>query len=128
MSQIESQDTVETRLSPRFALPPMYTLVRVKLDGEDRFLRSGHAYDISNSGMRFELDEPLPPGTRVTVKAMLPGPAPVCFTATGAIVRLHDDSPEPGPARMAICFETFGPITDQTKLNQYLSQTAIRAA
>jgi len=118
----------ETRLTPRLRLAPMYTLLRVRRQGEKRFRWTGYIYDISRSGMRFELDEPLEPGTPVEVRAMLPGSQTTRFSASGRVVRLHDDADEPGPIRMGLQFEQFTTKEDRLKLTRYLSQSGRRAA
>jgi hypothetical protein len=67
----------EQRTSPRFKLPPMYTLLRARTASPEaldsfgpsaRYPWTGHVYDISTVGMRFELDHALPAGTRLEVR------------------------------------------------------------
>jgi hypothetical protein len=110
----------DARQAPRLALPPMYTLVRVRPRGEERFCWTGHIYDISASGMRFELDEALPPGTEIEVRAMLPGTPHTTFNAAGHVVRRHDDPEDVGPARMGMSFDGFSQGGDQRRLAEYL--------
>ena len=64
---------IEQRSVQRLKLPPMYTLVRVRPAGTQRYCWTGHIYDISAAGMRFDLDQVLESGTIVEVRAMLPG-------------------------------------------------------
>jgi hypothetical protein len=106
----------------------MYTLVRVRPKGADRYCWTGYIYDISASGMRFELDTALPPGTEVEMRAMLPGNEQITFHATGSVVRIHDDRDEPGPARMGLVFEKFTRHVDRTRLIGYLEGSGLRAA
>lgn len=117
----------ESRQSPRLKLPPMYTLVRVRAEGEERFRWTGYIYDISSSGMRFELDNALDTGTRVEVRAMLPGSPHTTFSAVGQIVRHHDDAEELGPRRMGVSFEQFAQPTDRRRLFAYLDARGIAA-
>lgn len=116
----------EQRLEPRLKLPVMYTLIRVRPAGEPHYRWTGHIYDISLSGMRFEIDEPLEPGTAIEIRAMLPGQRHTLFRAAGHIVRLHDDEPDPMPVRLAMRFDDFASTIDRHRLNTYLSDTGLR--
>ena len=118
----------ELRSAARLKLPAMYTLIRVRPVGEDRYRWTGHIYDVSESGMRFELDQPIDAGTRVEVRAMLPGSSHITFNATGRVVRLHDDSDDCGPVRMGMVFERFAHHSDQLRLSDYLSGASRKAA
>ncbi len=118
----------DARAEARLTLPAMYTLVRVRPVGAQRYRWTGHIYDISINGMRFELDAPLAPGQRVEIRAMLPGAEHTTIHATGRIIRLHDDSDEPGPARMGMTFESFAAATEQRKLEKYLATAPRQAA
>ncbi len=110
----------DARRAPRVKLSAMYTQVRVRPVGSRRYRWSGHIYDISTSGMRFELDAAIQPGTAVEIRAILPGSERPTVTATGRIVRLHGDADEPGPVRMAIAFDTFAHQTDRLRLDAYV--------
>ncbi|MEM7627268.1 MAG: PilZ domain-containing protein [Planctomycetota bacterium] len=118
----------ESRTFPRLKVPAMYSLVRARPAGGDRYLWTGHIYDVSLSGMRFELDHALEPGTAVEVRGILPGQAHVTFRATGTVVRFHDDNPELGPARMGMNFDSFHSETDQTRLTDYLGDHGLKIA
>src|SRR5690606_6562887 len=109
---------------PRVKLPAMYTLVRVRRVGDTRYRWTGYVYDISRSGMRFELDDAIEPGAMVQVRVMLPGPSTTMFTATGRVVRLHDDQGEPGPMRMGMTFDRFKSSQDSERLSAYINATA----
>ncbi len=87
-------NTLSQRTEPRLKLPAMYTLVRVRLAGEEYYRWTGHVYDVSLSGMRFELDEVITPGTEIEVRTMLPGHRHTLFRAFGRVVRIHDDEPK----------------------------------
>lgn len=118
----------ERRESPRYQLPAMYTLVRVRAKGNARYTWLGYIYDISQTGMRFELDSALQPGTEIEVRAMLPGFYHTTFQASGKVVRVHDDAECRGPMRMGMNFEGFARDSDRQRLNRYLSQPAMKKA
>jgi hypothetical protein len=112
----------ERRRHPRFSLPGMYTPVAVRLIDEGRFRWAGHAYDISEGGMRFELDRALEPGTCIVARIALPGgdeDDSVVF-AFGTIVWLEDED-DPAPYRMAAVFTRFAREGDRELLHERLS-------
>ncbi len=117
----------EARSNPRLRLPAMYTLLRVRHVGDQRYRWTGHIYDISQTGMRFELDAPLPAGTEVEVRGMLPGTHQITFHATGRIVRMHD-AEEVGPIRMGMTFTRFNHDIDRQRLNIYINHSGMQAA
>ena len=112
----------------RIALSAMYTFVRLRPPGTRRYPWSGHIYDISESGMRFEVDQVIDPGTEVEISAMLPGRVHRTLHAHGRVVRVHDDENEPGPIRMALAFSGFPRAADQQELSQYLDEAFQLAA
>ncbi len=119
----------EARNAPRLTLPAAYTLVRVKPEGAERYRWTGHIYDISLTGMRFELDAPLPPGSEVEVRGMLPGAQHTTFRATGQVVRIHDQAEaDGGPCRMALTFSKFQTSVDQRRLMDYLDTRGLALA
>lgn len=122
-----SAPAAELRRMPRLKVPAMYTLVRVRVEGEDRYRWTGHIYDISLTGMRFELDGPIDAGTRVEVRGMLPGHLHTLFRATGPVVRIHDEDGE-GPTRMGMAFESFGNPVDRRRLSAYIDDAGVRRA
>ena len=105
----------------------MYTLVRARPQGHPHFCWTGHVYDVSSIGMRFELDELIEPGTLIQVRAMLPGAKHITIEATGRVVRLHDDRDELGPMRMGMTFEHMAPL-HQVQLATYLSSAGLKEA
>ncbi len=109
------------RVAPRYKLDAAYTWVRVRRQGQRYFRLTGHAYDVSSSGMRFELDEALTPGQTVDVELMLPRSGTKRIRATGSIVRLHDPD-EVGPIRMGLQFSEMRQDADRQRLERYLSQ------
>lgn len=121
------QSVAESRQHPRLKLPAMYTLVRVRRQGQERYSWTGYIYDISASGMRFELDSPLDLGSSIEVRAMLPGARQTTFHATGRVVRQLDDDAA-GPVRMGMTFDAFQRHTDRTRLLDYLEGAGLRLA
>jgi hypothetical protein len=106
----------------------MYTSVSVQCcDRSEPCTLEGHAYDVSESGVRIELDEPIQPGERVAVCLRLPGENSNVF-AVGRVVWLHDELDDPGARRMAVRFTRFLTDTDRVRLLAYLGSPAIRLA
>lgn len=118
----------ETRQQPRLKVSAAYSMLRVRMAGETDYRWNGHIYDVSMSGMRFEIDDALEPGTRVEVRGLLPGQNNAQFSATGRIVRYHDEGPEAGPTRMGMVFEEFSTRTDESRLAHYLDDAGLRIA
>ena len=120
--------SIEQRQHERFRLSPMYTSVTVqRVDGLSLRSIDGHAYDISESGARIELDEALSPGERIALCLRLPGNANSIFVS-GRIIWLHDDEDDPGARRMAVHFTRFLNSDDRTRLVRYLGSNAQRQA
>lgn len=119
-------DAQSRRGEPRLKLPAMYTLVRVRLPADEHYRWTGHIYDISLSGMRFELDESLAAGTQVEARVMLPGHRHTLFRVLGRIVRHHDDHPTIAPVRMAMTFERFHNHIDHYRLANYLATAGLK--
>lgn len=111
----------ERRRHSRFKVTPMYSHVHVRRDGEGRPELDGHLYDISVGGVRFELDEPLDDGERVTIEISLPG-CRTLIQATGKVVRVNDADDDPGPRRMALRFDAFADEESRTALARYLGE------
>lgn len=109
----------DAREAHRVKLPPMYTLLRVRRPGERRYEWTGHIYDISTSGMRFELDQGFAEGTEMEIRAMLPGKEHIQIRAKGRVVRIHDA--EAGPVRMGMAFDAFHRRTDRDRLEAYIA-------
>lgn len=114
------------RCEPRYRVSPMYTPVTLcMIDGESTSAE-GHAYDLSASGMQFELDRAIEPGTPVALQVTLPTGGAMwddlessrSLMVIGSVV-WADDS-EPGPARMAVAFERFVRLGDQERLARQL--------
>jgi hypothetical protein len=113
----------------RFSVLPMYTSVTVRAQSGHTEHR-GHAYDISEGGIRFELDEPIAPGTPVSIEVALPGNDRAgAVLVTANIVWINQDPDEPGPIKMAAAFSRFArPVDRERLLNQLASGRYARAA
>jgi len=110
------------RQHTRFSVPAMYSLLRARSRSETHFCHTGHIYDVSLGGLRFELDEPIEPGTELDIRAMLPGPEHVTFRAKGRVVRLHNtDAEDRGPSRMGLAFDQFKSQADRACVETYVA-------
>ncbi len=111
---------VERRNHARYELPSMYTTVCVvDADGAERC--GGHAYDISQGGMRFELDDALEPGSTVQIRIDLPGGNDRTVLADVNILWVEEEDVElEGPVRMAGSFAGFSNEEDATRLKKML--------
>ncbi|MBL9149492.1 MAG: PilZ domain-containing protein [Phycisphaerae bacterium] len=121
----------ERRRHTRFKVMPMYSFVTVRRGGSAddaaASMPSGHVYDISEGGVRFELDEPLPEGERVAVEISLPG-CDKTIAVSGKVVRVNDVDDDPGPRRMALMFESFANEATREALRRYLRQRWLERA
>ena len=117
----------ERRQHPRYVLPSMYTQVEARPLDAERYLWSGHAYDISQGGMRFELDRPFEPGSTIAVRIQLPGAnslpyaerRPV-YVFANVVWLEEEDLDQPGPVRMACVFKRFVLPGDLERLTERL--------
>ncbi len=127
--------SVNRRQHERFALRPMYTPVSVRTLDEEGFRHEGHAYDVSEGGVRFELDYPIAPGTAVAMQITLPvgqivgdedeGPGRAVFVL-GNVVWIDDS--EPGPVQMAVAITRFARVGDRERLMRQLTRGAYSRA
>lgn len=120
----------DRREHPRYLLPSQYTAIAVRrcspdvlAPADDDFPCHGHAYDVSEGGMRFEIDEPIEPGTPVAVRLELPGAATLrvverrpVFVLGNVVWVEEEDLDSPGPVRMACVFRTFVQPGDRERL------------
>jgi c-di-GMP-binding flagellar brake protein YcgR len=116
---------VNRRAFERFSLPPMYTAITASRAAGACL--SGHAYDISEGGMRLELDEALAPGEVVTVDIELPG-TQSSISVRGNVVWVNDADDDPGPRRHAMRFADFATPADHARLVSFLGQRKLRRA
>ncbi len=120
--------TFNRRRFERFALPIGYTTVTVQRSHENAVSTlTGHAYDISESGVRFELDEALDLGECVAASIMLPCEREPVFV-NARVVWLNDAIDDPGPRRMALQFDEFTSPADRHRLVGYLSRGRLARA
>lgn len=75
----------------------------------------GHGYDISLTGMRFELDDALPNGTEVSIELFPPAERDP-IRMRGTVVRVFSTDDDPGPRRMAVHFTGFAAPSDRDRL------------
>lgn len=113
----------ERRAHPRYLLPSMYTTIAVRAIDSDEFTWEGHAYDISEGGMRFEVDHPIPPGAEVAIRIELPGASSMrvadrkpVYVFANVVWLEEEDIDTAGPVRMACVFKRFVEPGDQERL------------
>jgi len=103
----------------RYTLPAMYTALSAKKAGAGRYVLEGHAYDISEGGVQFELDRGLEPGTPVVLRIELPRSFGSIADERPVVVHgnvVWVDESEPGPVRMAVAFTRFARKADEARL------------
>lgn len=130
---MRSQPRVNRRTHERFMLQPGYTSAAVRIHPDEQtFMLEGHVYDISEGGIRFELDRPIEPGSTVSMRIDLPmntgdtGPGRSVFV-TGNIVWC--DVEEPGASKMALAITRFDREGDKGRMIRAMtSKRFMRAA
>ena len=130
---MRSQPRVNRRIHERFLLQPGYTGASVRLHPDELdFTREGHVYDISEGGIRFELDQPIELGSTISMRIDLPNncqdPGPDhCVFVTGNVIWCDLD--EPGPSKMAMAITRFDREGDKIRMLKALtSKRYLRAA
>ena len=117
--------THDRRGATRYTLPAGYIPVAVQAVSGAGEHMLGHAYNISASGLRFELDRAVAPGERITIRIGLPSGAPgdsaSALHAIATVVWQLEDADEPGPVRMGARFDEFPRAGDQERLLGMLS-------
>jgi hypothetical protein len=117
---VSTANTFDVREYERFQLEPMYTGVTVqRVEGMALRAIEGHAYDVSEAGIRIELDEPLEVNERVAVTISLAGSA-ACIAASARVVWVHDAEDDPAARRMALEFTQFRSPDDHARLLGHL--------
>ncbi len=128
-----SLNPIDRREHARFRVNPGYTPVELRVHPDEQFVFAGHIYDISESGVCFELDQPIPPGSRVSLKIELPGhlfdsgrdvggvggEQGRALFVTGNVVWCDLD--EPGASRMAVAITRFDRAGDRERLVRALT-------
>lgn len=104
----------------RFMLRPMYAPISIRAI-EGGAAAEGHAYDISEGGVRFESDEQFPVGTPIALHITLPtadnadlGPGPTIVAF--ATVAWNEEDDEHPPYRCAANFTSFARLADRDRL------------
>lgn len=121
--------SLSRRRFQRLTLPAMYTGVRVRFMNDEKFTLEGHAYDISEGGIQFELDRGIDPGTPIALEITLPnsfgaeegadGPGRAIFVL-GNVVWIDDS--DVGPVRLAMTFTRFARAGDKERLMERLER------
>jgi hypothetical protein len=110
---------INRRRFERFSLPVGYSPVTVRLVADDTYAFDGHAYDVCEGGVRFELDRLIEPGTPVSLRITFPGAGDEesrSVLVVANVVWALDDPDEPGPVRMAAAFTRFASAADKARL------------
>lgn len=115
------------RGTERFAIPAAYSTVTVQPAGDTMSPLFGHAYDISETGARIELDQRLDPGTSIRVAIQLPY-QDVPINIDARVVWVMDDEDDPGPVRCAVTFDQFATHEDRRRLFLGLLNGGLRRA
>jgi len=123
---------INRRQHERFSVNPGYTSAAVRVHpDETTFDTPGHIYDISEGGIRFELDIPIEPGSTISMQIDLPstsgdtGPGRAVFV-TGNVVWC--DIEDPGPAKMAMVITRFDRSGDKQRMIRALTNTGYQRA
>ncbi len=133
-STSKSDSGINRRRFERFSLPAAYTEVKVAGAGGEWL--SGHAYDVSEAGIRFELDEELPAGTSIRLRLSLPtGDARIenaseliCEIEAQANVVWQDRDDVDGPVFLAAAFTGFANAGDRERLVRRVLEGRFRRA
>jgi c-di-GMP-binding flagellar brake protein YcgR len=123
----DMNQAINRRRYERFALSAMYCPIALRTLDTERFGHEGHAYDISEGGLMFELDRGFEPGTALAIQLSLPildesedtGPGRAIFVL-GNVVWMDDS--EPGPVRLAVAFTRFARFGDRERLLRMLGR------
>lgn len=123
----------DRRRFPRFMLPTGYAPLKVRTLDRETFDIEGFAYDVSEGGIRFELDRPIEPGTQVAMEIALPGLAESTIGPGRAVYAFAnivwiEDEDEPGPVKMAAVFARFAREVDGARLREQLTTKHYRQA
>lgn len=92
---------------------------------EPKLPLEGHLYDISVTGVRFDLDDPLEEGESIAMEIHLPG-IPGAIKTRGKIIRVYDEDGDQGPKRMAATLGGFDSPEDARRLASVLGSGFFR--
>jgi len=119
---------LDNRRFERFRVEPMYSSVSVQTAGDMKVRNGqGHLYEVSEAGVRIEIDEALAPGTSVSLDMRLPGEVESIFV-TGRVIWCADPEDDPGARRMGVCFTQFATPAGRAQLGRYLGSGYARRA
>ena len=120
----------EQRLHQRYTLPAMYTAIEARTPHAGAYGWHGHAYNISQGGVQFELDHLLEPGAPIVMRLQLPcrnahtlrlGAPPATLTVEAlANVVWIEDAEDPPPYRTAAVFSRFLTPNGQALLQSHI--------
>lgn len=132
------QNNINRRKFDRFTLSPMYSRVTMRFLDQDSFDFEGHAYDISEAGLKFEMDRPVELGATVVLRIDLPldihGLPPSDtrerhIEVFGRVVWVDEEDMNVGPVKMAAEFTRFVRFGDKQRLiANFCSGKFMRAA
>lgn len=117
--------TMNRRDANRVSVKPAYSSVAVTASGSPERL-TGHVYDISEKGLRFEVDRALPVGSAVELELLVPPEESIRVTAR--VVRVFDEADDPGPRRMGAEFTGFVSPGDEARLEGLLDSYQLTRA
>ena len=124
--------SVNRRRFERFTLQPAYTPVVVRTLDQEALTLEGHSYDLSEGGLKFEVDREIKAGTPVSIQITVPAPlaqatgASRTVTALGTIV--WSDTEEPGPVVTGAVFTCFPRDGEKEGLLRHLGAGILRRA
>ena len=125
---MSSDNVLEARRYPRVRIEPALAGVSVqRVKGDVIRTLEGHAYDVSRSGARIELDEPLRPNERVAFCLRLPGELTGVF-ASGRIMWANDAWDDPAACRMGLEITRFLSKDDERRLARFIESSAAAPA
>jgi len=123
---------VNRRARQRFALAPMLSPVSIQRVREGRMeWITGHAYDISESGMRIEVDGPVAPGDRMNISFSLPGHATDSqgsVTALCEAIWVNDADDDPVSPRAGVRFLRFLDASSAERMRACFGERWLRQA
>lgn len=118
----------------RFEVKAPYSPLRVRTLDHEAFNIEGNAYDVSEGGIRFELDRALPPGTPLEMEITLPEMHKTIGLAGAGAVHVFasvvwlEDEEDPAPYKMAATFTRFARPADAALLRDQLMVGRYRLA
>ena len=118
----------QMRRTPRVRLVPAYHAATIQIMDPDGVRTvTGHVCDLSATGARLDLDEPVSEGQRLGVCLDLPGSGGDIFT-TARVVRVFDDELDPMACHVAIEFNRYLSEAHEARLQSFLGGCSRRMA